>query len=436
MIYIFKQKTTAKNILQGGNILQHKLIKEKNFEYKQLSLQDLAKNLSLIFYFIFWLLKPFYILDSGSLQIGDLFLGIGFIMGVVANNFTLKVNQIDKFFYLFLCSVIIINFTYSLLIAENSFLKAILYYIFNFMVVYLFREFMDNEEFYKKFSVVLKLNILIQFALLFAGVGEWFYGGARYVGTYNDPNQFAFGILSTYCMLFCLSRKITVKRLWVYFLLSVYLIYQSSSTGMLMGITILFVCEQYFKIFAIKDKFDKYLYAIYLFVITFVFAFLCVELIKILSGGSTDIFFLKRIYAKLNKGDSFIQSFIEDRNLYAFVNSPFTIFYGGGETQMARFGAPNNGELHSTWLGFLFYYGIIPFSFVIAWIKNNLKNIDLYLVPVYLCIFIEAFTLINHRQPSFWTLIILASVIKREKQPEKRIHKYDKIQYNRPNIQR
>lgn len=399
------------------------------------SLQDLTKNLALFCYFLFWLLKPFYVLDSGSLQVGDLFLGISFIFVVISNNFMLRFNKTDKFFYYFFVCVCIINFSYSLFLSDNSFLRPILYYTFNFMAIYIFREFMDNEKFYKYFAVILKLNIIIQFALLITGVGEWFYGSARYVGTYNDPNQLAFGILSTYCLLYCLSRKIRIKHLWLYFILSVYLIYQSSSTGMLIGIAILFVSEQYFRISAIKDDRNKYLYIMYLVVVTAFFVFVGIELIKIISGGSTEIFFLKRLSAKLNREDSFIQSFIKDRNLHAFVNSPITILYGSGESQLIRFGAPNNGELHSTWIAFLFYYGIIPFSFLLTWIKNNLKNLDLYLIPVYLCIFIEAFTLINHRQPSFWMLIILASVIKVEKKPTtQRITKYDKIQYNRSNL--
>lgn len=371
-----------------------------------------VKNLALIFYFLFWLLKPFYLSESGSLQIGDLFLGLSFAFLWLGYGFSINLRKIDNYFYLFFLSVCLINVFYSMIYLNISFIKMILYYVFNFMVVYLYREFEATDNFYHNFARILKINLIVQFAIYLLGKGEW-YGGSRYLGTYNDPNQLAFGILSTYCLLFCLSRIIKIKFRVLYFAISVFLIYQSSSMGMLMAIAILFVCEQYFKISDIKEGFSKSFYIVYLIIITVVFFFIGIEMFKVVIGGDTDIFFLKRLSEKLNREDTFIESFIRDRNLWAIVNKPINVLFGSGEAMMSRF-ADNNGELHATWLAFLFYYGIIPFLFIITWIRHNLKNLDLYTVPVYVCLFIEAFTLINHRQPSFWTLIALAHVLKRK----------------------
>lgn len=376
------------------------------------------KNVALIFYFLFWLLKPFYLKNSGSLQIGDLFLGFSFIFLWLGDGFSINLRKIDNYFYLFFVSVCIINTIYFMIYLESQFLTATLYYVFNFMVIYLYREFEKIDNFYHNFARVLKINIIIQIIVFITGKGEWF-GEIRYMGTYNDPNQLAFGVLSTYCLLFCISRKIDIKFRWLYFSLSVFIIYQSSSTGMLMAIAILFVCEQYFKLSDIKDNFAKYFYIIYLVIISVVFFLIGIELFRIIMGGETKILFLERIGFKLNRQDSFIESFIVDRSLEPIVNKSIYMLFGSGEALMTRFANESTGELHSTWFGLLFYYGIIPFLFILTWIKHNLKNLDLYTVPVYACLFIEAFTLINHRQPSFWTLIALASVLKRNSDDSK-----------------
>lgn len=371
-----------------------------------------TKNIAFMMYLLFWILKPFYLFESGSVQPGDAFLGLSFLTFLVGNNLRLSLRKIDACLYLFFLCVFGINVLHFVFLQETAFLKPILYYIFNFFVVYLFREFSAEQRFFQYFASVLKLNIWMQLILLITGLGEWF-GGVRYIGSYNDPNQLAFGLMSTYCLLYCISRIITVKRRWLYFAIVAFLIYKSSSTGMLAGIAILFVCEQYFRLVTIKGDFNKALYVIYLLIITMAFLFFALELISVINSGDTDIFFLKRLVTKLDKGDSFVESFIKDRNIYPLLNAPFRILYGSGEGQMSRF-CDSHLEIHSTWLGLLFYYGIIPFCILISWIGTNLKKTDLYALPVYLCVFAEAFTLVNHRQPSFWTLIALAYMLKRK----------------------
>ena len=366
----------------------------------------------MVCYFLFWLLKPYYVFKSGSVQPGDAFLAVAVFLLLCYDRFVIHLRKQDKFLYLFFLCIFLVNFGYFVAYAETSFLKCLLYYVFNLLAVYMFRSLCTMPRFYTYFSAILKFNLFAQLILLLTGVGSWYTAG-RYMGTYNDPNQLAFGIMSTYCLLFCISRLMPVKRRWLYFAMAAYLIYQSSSTGMLVAIAILFVCEQYFRLVSIKGNFNRACYIVYLLLITIVFLLLGIELVRILASGETEVPFLRRFAGKLDKGDSFIESFIKDRNLTAVVNKPVYFLFGSGETKMSRF-ASSKGELHSTWIGLLFYYGIIPFCVLIAWIRSNMRNIDWYVIPVYLCLFAEALTLVNHRQPSFWTLIALAAVINRK----------------------
>ena len=175
-----------------------------------------VKNISLLFYFLFWLLKPFYLKSSGSLQIGDLFLGLSFAFLWLGAGFSVNLRKIDNYFYLFFVSVCVINVLYFMIHLESAFLTATLYYVFNFMVIYLYREFESTDNFYHNFARIMKINIIVQVVVYALGKGDWFWD-VRYMGTYNDPNQLAFGILSTYCLLFCISRKIKIKFLWLYY---------------------------------------------------------------------------------------------------------------------------------------------------------------------------------------------------------------------------
>ena len=374
------------------------------------------------FFLMFWFLKPFYIKDSGSLQLGDICMGISFVFILINMIGYRKVLYAAKdiLLLIFLFAIIVINFVYYLKYTDTAFLKPIAYFTFSFMTVYLSRLFLDDKKILKFFSLVLKLNLWIQTFVYIFGAGRRYLDGVRYMGTYNDPNQFAFGVLTTYCLLFCLSRIITVKLRWIYFLLTVFLIYQSASTGMLISIAILFVFEQYFTFEKIKNKGGnvKILYGVYLLVFSLLILVVVGSMFFNLGTLKSDSVIFSRIFAKISQSDSLIRNFIEDRGLTPIFDYPQYMIFGSGEGFYKRFTIVGN-ELHSTWLGIWFYYGIIPFICLLVWIYKNLNKVDKYIIPVYICIFLEAFTLVNHRQPSFWTLIVLGSIITKVKINEK-----------------
>ncbi len=66
--------------------------------------------------------------------------------------------------------------------------------------------------------------------------------------------------------------------------------------------------------------------------------------------------------------------------------------------------------MHSTLLGILFYYGILPFLVLMRWLRLNLRGVRKVLLPVYFALFIESMTLANQRQPVLWILILLGSL--------------------------
>lgn len=373
-------------------------------------------DLSKLCFLIFFLLKPFYLLPSGSIQIGDMFLVLSFAFHIYNKRFNIVI--IDKTFVYFLLCVFAINGAYFLKFQNEEFLKSCLYYLFNFMVIICFRNFLKDPDFLKKLEIVCKINIIVQIILFITGIGEYWFGTVRYIGTYNDPNQLGFAIISTFFIIYILNAK----HLLIYFALSVFLIFQTYSTGMLLAITVLvaFYIITNINISKIKIKPITLVVALVI-IVTVMFIVYRHGFINI----NWDRF---RVDSKLNKGDNAISSFLKDRNMEIITKYPEYFIYGFGEGYTNRFYG-YGGELHSTVISLWYYYGIIPYTFIVKWVVDNVKKMSFHIAPTIIALLIEAVTLVNHRQPAFWMIIILASF-----NISKRSHK-DEIQHNSAYLQ-
>ena len=369
---------------------------------------DLSKLCFLIFFF----LKPFYILPSGSLQIGDMFIVLSFVFHIYKKR-KLQINDIDGTYVYFLLFVFIINGVYFLKFQKTEFLISCSYYLFNFMVIICFRYFSKDSDFLEKLETVCKINILLQIILYFSGIGEYWHGTYRYIGTYNDPNQLGFAIISTFFILYILNAK----HLFLFFVLSAFLIFQTYSTGMLLALSALIAFYIITNINVLKKKIKP---------VTILFALivLLAVIIVFFRYGFFDINWDRfRVDSKLDRGDNAVTSFLSDRNMEIILDYPGYFLYGFGEGYTNRFFG-YHGELHSTAISIFYYYGVIPYCCFAKWVVDNVKGMSLHTAPAIIALLIEAITLINHRQPAFWMIIILGSC-----SASIRSHK-DEIQYN------
>lgn len=345
------------------------------------------------------------------MQIGDVCLGIAFLLVLYSDRMKIHIDEKDTPLFFFVIAVAGINIIYASIYQNTEFIKPILYFVFNFMCVYMTRIFLQDSAFITRLNTTLKFNLILQLAIYLLGIGRW-YSGLRYMGTYNDPNQLGFALLSTYCLIYCLNRKQHTGHQWVFFLISLFLIFETSSVGMFFGISLIFVFEQYFRLAKIETNTKRVWYIAYLVLISIGLVYAGSYFLLVVTGVvETEITVLQRIADKIS-GGSLVEKFIIDRGLEVVFSEPLRILYGGGEGYWSRFSRTGH-EIHSTWFSILYCYGIIPFCIFLVWLKNSLKKIDWYILPVYVCIFAEAFTLINHRQPSFWILIVLGSFLKR-----------------------
>ena len=371
-------------------------------------------------FLLFWVLKPFYFGQSGTMQVADLVFVASFGASIVVQRGRIIINHRDLVLLAFIGCVFVINGIYAAVYQRIDFLFSSAYYLYNFLVVITIRQFLDNRTFLKALLWASALALFTQLAVLFLGTGRYMWGIYRFMGTFNDPNQFAFSMFTSFLIVYVLSsyfkemEKTRKKFLVVLiFILSVYFVTQGSSTGMLLGMGTFVIA--FFALFIASEKTPFF---VFLRVVTLMLVLILI-LYAIFVGFSTDgldnsvgsgSFLVFRLFEKVGKVESGgVMALLEDRAIDKVFENPVYMLFGSGEGGHTRFPGPAY-EVHSTLLGILFYYGIFPFLFLCVWMRRNLKHMSRMLVPAYLALLIESFTLANQRQPAFWILIVLGSL--------------------------
>ena len=165
-------------------------------------------------FLLFWLLKPFYLWDSGSMQISDFIFIISFIAWVVINRGNIVINEHNLYFIIFIACTFLINTIYMLVMKDLSYLISTFYYIYNFLVILVFSDFKNNKSFLKALLWASMLNLLFQLVMLSLGLGSYLWGDFRFMGTFNDPNQFSFSMFTSFLIIYILSQyfyKLSLK---------------------------------------------------------------------------------------------------------------------------------------------------------------------------------------------------------------------------------
>ncbi len=382
--------------------------------------QERAKDrltIAHLLFLLFWITKPFYLKASGTMQISDGIFVLSFFAWIIQNKWRVIIDKKDFYFIGFVGCVFLINGIYLLIYSNQEFLINSVYYLYNLMVILVVRDFMSNRAFLKALILACIFNLLVQFAILLLDKGRFLAERFRYMGTFNDPNQFSFSMLTSFMMFYLLASYFKDQEsssmkavLFGAFLIVFLFIFQSSSAGMLLGILSFSALMAFIILYSENTP---SLVVMRFFVILMVFA---VVVFLLASGGigsspiQGESFMVARLNEKLkaieNEG---IAAMFDNRGIdKAFIEYEY-LFFGAGEGFYERF--PDSPyEIHATFISILFCYGIIPFLIISRWIWVNLKNTSKTLIPIYLALLIESFTLVHQRQPVFWMLILLGSL--------------------------
>ena len=360
-------------------------------------------------------LKEFYLMDSGSLQLGDICFIVAFFLSVIKSRITL--SKIDYKLFAFVFLAILINIFYCLIYSDYSFLIYSSYLVFSVIIVLLTRSFYENKTILNYVLFSLKAAQLTQVAVSFVG-GRYLF--SRYTGTFNDPNQFGYYILTSFFLIYMIHHMLDTKMRIYWYVIPTYLVLLSQSSGMLLGLSVFAVVLLWNATKNIKNKWKWVLIAVLIIVVIFAFLLNIGDSTMSIDESAIQVSALRRMLKRMSTGNislkGLVDTYIKDRSITRVIENPFALFYGAGEGRWERYAQGN--EIHATMIAICFYYGIIPFIMWIGWIRDNVIRISNVYYCVVIASIVEACTLANHRQPFFWMIFVLSASLLCKKRVE------------------
>ena len=378
------------------------ILNESNSKNNIIFLSDSNVKDKVIIYLILFsfFLSQFYFWSSGVPQFSHLF-----IMGALLLFFSKKseINiEYSSIILLFVGYTICVNFAWYLIILDYSYMMSTVYWIFNLLFFLLMTNLnqVQVKFFYEKLLFLIPVSYIIGIIIWVIGLGRYDFE-PRYNGLFNDPNQMAFWVLST-CAIYLYISGSNFKKIIVYFL-ALFLILltmsRSASIGFLM-LTLGFIFSQ-------KGDLDK---RILVFFGTLVCFSILGYFLYIL--GAFDSVVLRFV-----EGFDQRNSQAEGRGLLNFLDYPQYLIFGAGQGAHWLY-SPVNNEIHSTWLGILFYYGIIGVTLFLIFLYQIFKKLSLSNKIILLGPMLYGFTTYSARTLIFWFLLaafLLFSNNKKEK---------------------
>lgn len=333
-------------------------------------------------------MSQFYFWSSGLPQFSHIFILLALLIFFCKNN-KIKVSNV-KIIFIFLAYVILVNLTWFMISGfETSYLVSIGYWIFNFSLFLLLVNLKDENAGYF-LKVILRLiffSYILEIFLWAVGLGKYSFS-PRYNGFFNDPNQMAFWVLSTCSVYLYLSNR-KINNIIIYFL-ALFLIMLTLSRSAILGFSLL----TFAIIFKQKgDIFKKILLSL--------FSLLLVLLLLVVLNryGVFDSILARIMQGLLEKDEQ-----AEGRGFDILLNFPEYLLFGAGQGNYSLY-SPAGNEIHSTWFGIFFYYGVFGLSIFLIFIYNIFRTLSFAEKILFLSPMLYGFTTYSARTTVFWFFI-------------------------------
>src|SRR5699024_5363944 len=332
---------------------------------------------------LYCIISPFYFLSSGYPQIADFILIIAFLLFIFS--YRIIVNKVTVLLIVILFLITIINLVYSIIFSSTDFFISSIYYYFNFMLVLMVLSiyFKDGLEILKKIYKGISISLIVQVlvSLIFLNITV-----SRQTLFFNNPNQLGYYALLSFSILTLIFYLIK-SNIVIYIVTSmsaVYLAVLSNSTSTIIAILLL-LCTQVIVMFIFVLNSKQKISLLLLFFVLF----------------SSIVFFwdeIKSFYLienALNRIESKESTFNENfsyRGYDRLLQNPTYIILGAGEGLFVeRF---KRGEIHSTFIAFLFNYGIITFFLLVSIFVLLIRRFKL--LPIVILILINLYGLTHN----------------------------------------
>ena len=364
-------------------------------------------NLILCLYSAYFILKPFYLWNSGIPQIADLTMVLLItVFFALKKRFTLTIEKKAKKIvvtgFILTYYVIIFNLLWLLILnAKDSFLLPSLYYMYNFLVLLLIIA-LYSEYKHKILKLTYKAALISVVLQMVVYVLEGGFSGGRTTVGFNNPNQLGYYGLLIICILIYTAKKLEVKIKW-YILgicCSLVLVLASLSKAAILstiGVIVFSLISNYKTILFTR----KY---VFLFLVgTLVFSYLYVF-------GKSQIPLLQSVERRISSIGQDYDDSLDGRGYLRVLEYPKYWLFGSGEGAYERFQSLTGVELHSTLGNQFVSYGIVGTVLLLLLFHYCLKN-DNYR-SWYLLFFVLLYGLTHNgiRNSLLWILLGIISL--------------------------
>ena len=196
-----------------------------------------AEIFMILLMYMYFILKPLYLLQSGGMQAADYVLVGAFMCFIIYRIQTknYKIDKGNKVYLLFTACTCVINGIYFLIYKHISFIISSSWYVFIGMFLLVISECYMRQDVLKRIYNIININIYIQFVIWLFKLGR-VYLGVRYMGSFNDPNQYGFFMLTSIFFIYILEKILKLKHNYISYVIAIFLLYLSLSTGSFLGI--------------------------------------------------------------------------------------------------------------------------------------------------------------------------------------------------------
>lgn len=346
------------------------------------------RDKSIIYLILFsFFLSQFYFWSSGVPQFSHIFI-MGAILLLFSKNSSINIEY-SNIILLFVAYAICVNFAWYLIVLDSSYMMSTVYWIFNLLFFLLMMNLnqVQINFFYEKLLFLIPFSYIVEIIIWASNLGRYDFE-PRYNGLFNDPNQMAFWVLSS-CAIYLYISENGFKKITVYFL-ALFLILLTMSRSASIGFLMLTLGL----IFSQKGDLNK---RIFVFIGTLV-------LFGSLSYFLYNLGVFDSVVLRFMEGLDQRDSQVEGRGLFSFLDYPQYLIFGAGQGAHWLYN-PTGNEIHSTWLGILFYYGIIGISLFLIFLYQIFKKLSLSNKMILLGPMLYGFTTYSARTIIFWFLL-------------------------------
>lgn len=365
----------------GEYIINHSGTKDINSKNNSI---DIISGFLILSFFT----SQFYFWSSGIPQFSHIFIILSLLLFLYKNN---KVNPSgSKVIFLFIIYTVLVNLAWLMLSNfETSYIMSIFYWIFNFFLFLLLLN-LKVEQIDPFLKILLKcifLSYVLEVILWSLGFGGYSFS-PRYNGFFNDPNQMAFWVLSTSSIYLYLSKK-KINNITIYFL-ALFLIVLTLSRSAMLGFVLL-------TLGLIFNQKGSVLRKILLSLVSLIIAVIIVVILN--SYGVFD-----DVIARILLGLSEKDEQAEGRGFDIVFNHPEYLVLGAGQGNYSLY-SPTGNEIHSTWLGIFFYYGIFGLSLFLIFLYAIFRKLSFAEKIIFLSPMFYGFTTYSARTTIFWFFV-------------------------------